>query len=104
MATIVEHLVNDEQDQIKNWANMKEWKFPRSDLFQFIAVLNRFDTILETTCQEYTLVDKNIQKVPFHQDIKQTLLAILNFSKLLFENCTNRNLYNSYEVKALYKT
>ncbi|GAA5804113.1 hypothetical protein HPULCUR_009599 [Helicostylum pulchrum] len=58
------HLVNDDQDQIKIWANMKDWNFPRGDLFQFVGVLNRFDAILETTCQEYEL-DKHIQKKPF---------------------------------------
>jgi E3 ubiquitin-protein ligase HUWE1 len=100
LATLVEHVVNDEQDQIKIWANMKDWNFPRSDLFQFIGVLNRFDSILETTCQQYELVDKNIQKKPFEMETKQTLLAILTLSKLLFENCTNRNLYNSYEVSS----
>jgi E3 ubiquitin-protein ligase HUWE1 len=98
LATIVKHLANDEQDQIKIWANLTEWKFPRNDLFHFITVLNRFDTILEAICQEYKLSDKNIQRKPFDPETKQTLLAILNLSKLLFENCTNRNLYNSYEV------
>lgn len=96
---MVEHVVHDEQDQIKMWANLKNWSFPRGDLFQFIGVLNRFDTILETTCQQYELSDKHIQKTPFDIETKDTLLVILNLSKLLFENCTNRNLYNSYEVK-----
>lgn len=98
MAAVVDHLVNDNQDQIKLWADLKDWNYPRGDLFQFVAVLNRFDAILETTCQEYQL-DKHIQKKAFTAEIKQTLLAIMNFSKLLFEHCTNRNLYNSYEVK-----
>lgn len=97
----MEHLVNDDQDQIKIWANMKEWNFPRSDLFQFITVLNRFDAILEATCQEYELKDKQIQKKPFTDETKLTLLAILHLTKLLFENCTNRNLYNSYEVSCV---
>lgn len=97
LATTVEHLVNDDQDQIKIWANMKEWNFPRSDLFQFITVLNRFDAILEATCQEYELKDKQIQKKPFTDETKLTLLAMMHLTKLLFENCTNRNLYNSYE-------
>jgi E3 ubiquitin-protein ligase HUWE1 len=77
---------------------MESWSFPRSDLFQFSAVLNRFDTILEIVCREYTL-ENSIQKQPFDGEKKQMILAILNFSKLLFENCTNRNIYNSYEVK-----
>lgn len=96
---MVEHLVSDDQNQIKIWANLSDWNFPRGDMFQFIAVLNRFDTILEAICQEYELGEKSIQRKPFSEQTKQTLLAILHLSKLLFENCTNRNLYNSYEVK-----
>ncbi|OAD05710.1 hypothetical protein MUCCIDRAFT_137701, partial [Mucor lusitanicus CBS 277.49] len=76
---------------------LKAWTFPRGDLFQFVAVLNRFDTLFETTCQAYDLKENHIQKTPFTDDTKHMLLAILQFSKILFENCTNRNIYNSYE-------
>lgn len=97
LATTVEHLLNDNQDQIKIWANMESWPFPRSDFFQFSNVLNRFDGILESVCQEYVL-ENCIQKRAFDRETKQMVLAILNFSRLLFENCTNRNIYDSYEV------
>ena len=89
--------MQDDENDIKNWI-LQAWTFPRGDLFQFVAVLNRFDTILETTCQAYDLKENHIHKTPFTDDTKQMLLAILQFSKLLFENCTNRNIYNSYEV------
>lgn len=97
LATAVEHLVQDNENDIKTWV-LSAWNFPRGDLFQFVAVLNRFDTLLEMTCQAYDLKENQIQKEPFTDETKQMLLAILNFSKILFENCTNRNIYNSYEV------
>ncbi|KAG1116143.1 hypothetical protein G6F42_013768 [Rhizopus arrhizus] len=96
LATAVEHLVQDNENDIKTWV-LSAWNFPRGDLFQFVAVLNRFDTLLEMTCQAYDLKENQIQKEPFTDETKQMLLAILNFSKILFENCTNRNIYNSYE-------
>ncbi|CAO3651292.1 unnamed protein product [Mucor fragilis] len=96
LATAVQHLTQDDESDIKAWV-LPAWTFPRGDLFQFAAVLNRFDTLLETTCQAYDLKESHIQKKPFADDTKQMLLAILQFSKLLFENCTNRNIYNSYE-------
>ncbi|OBZ91840.1 E3 ubiquitin-protein ligase ptr1 [Choanephora cucurbitarum] len=96
LATIVEHLVNDDPHQIKEYANQLDiWIYPRGDLFQFVTVLNRFDSILERVCEDYQL--KYIQRHPFDQETKEMVLAILRFSKILFENCTNRNLYNSYE-------
>ncbi|KAI8362820.1 hypothetical protein BD560DRAFT_448756 [Blakeslea trispora] len=96
LATIVDHLVNDDPHAIKEYANQLDvWIYPRGDLFQFVAVLNRFDSILERVCEDYQL--KCIQRQPFDQETQQMVLAILRFSKILFENCTNRNLYNSYE-------
>ncbi|GBC34534.2 DUF913-domain-containing protein [Rhizophagus irregularis DAOM 181602=DAOM 197198] len=75
--------------------SIKEWNYPRGDLFHWIAVLNRFDNILENICQTYKL--KKLQTVNFTEGTRSTLLSILKFSRMLLENCTNRNLYSSYE-------
>ncbi|TPX56315.1 hypothetical protein SpCBS45565_g08434 [Spizellomyces sp. 'palustris'] len=71
------------------------WPFPKTDFFHWIPVLNRFDAILEILVEEYDL--KNLQNRPFSLQHKEVLLAILRFSTHLWENCTNRSLYNSYE-------
>ncbi|KAG9291851.1 hypothetical protein G9A89_012136 [Geosiphon pyriformis] len=76
-------------------ASQQEWSYPRGDLFHWIGVLNRFDTILETTCQTYKL--KKLQTQEFTPEERSILLAVLKFSRILLENCTNRNLYSSYE-------
>nr|CAG8455076.1 13988_t:CDS:10 [Entrophospora candida] len=75
--------------------SVKEWIHPRGDLFHWIGVLNRFDTILENICLNNKL--KKLQTANFSEPSRSILLAILKFSRLLLENCTNRNLYSSYE-------
>lgn len=73
-----------------------EWKYARGDLFHWVTVLNRFDGILERICKEYVL--KSVQIVVFVPKTKELLLAILRFSTLLLDNCSNRNIYNSCNV------
>ncbi|KAF9918729.1 hypothetical protein BX616_006259 [Lobosporangium transversale] len=72
-----------------------EWTWPRGDLFHWVGVLNRFDEILETLCKRYDM-KKPQSKVMTPGDWRLTI-AMLTFSRLLLENCTNRNLYASYE-------
>ncbi|CAG8511149.1 8932_t:CDS:10, partial [Scutellospora calospora] len=72
-----------------------DWSYPRGDLFHWIGVLNRFDTMLENICKNYNL--KKLQTSKFSEGVRIVLVAILKFSRVLLENCTNRNLYSSYE-------
>ncbi|KAI8600747.1 hypothetical protein EDD21DRAFT_306070, partial [Dissophora ornata] len=72
-----------------------EWIWPRGDLFHWVAVLNRFDEILDSLCKVYDL--KKAQPKEFSEENRHLTLAILGFSRMLLENCTNRNLYASYE-------
>ncbi|KAF0392672.1 E3 ubiquitin-protein ligase HUWE1 [Gigaspora margarita] len=72
-----------------------DWSYPRGDLFHWIGVLNRFDTMLENICKNYNL--KKLQTSKFSEGVRVVLMAILKFSRVLLENCTNRNLYSSYE-------
>ncbi|CAG8444226.1 3604_t:CDS:10 [Ambispora leptoticha] len=93
---IIQLLTDCQDEEIPNVvASIREWSYPRGDLFHWIGVLNRFDTILENICQKYKL--KKLQSSPFTTVEQSILLAILKFSRLLLENCTNRNLYSSYE-------
>ncbi|KIW06428.1 hypothetical protein, variant [Verruconis gallopava] len=97
------------------------WPFPRGDLYHWITVLNRFDTILERFNNCYGL-NKGPQRVPFGtgsvieeartqektssnaaneqaesiEDIDVELVkSILRFTILLLSNCGNRSLYAS---------
>ncbi|CAI6265665.1 unnamed protein product [Periconia digitata] len=102
----------------------KLWAFPRGDTYHWIPVLNRFDRILELFTQEYGLVE-GPQSQPFERRLllkgdaeegsaaepatneildklhvsedgdRHLIEQILNFTRLLLENCGNRSLYSS---------
>jgi len=102
----------------------KLWPFPRGDTYHWIPVLNRFDRILELFNQEYGLLD-GPQTRPFQRHLllkgdaeegqppepatvdvldklhvsddgdRELIEQILNFTRLLLENCGNRSLYSS---------
>ncbi|KAI8602492.1 hypothetical protein EDD21DRAFT_320345 [Dissophora ornata] len=72
-----------------------EWTWPRGDLFHWVGVLNRFDEILDNICKSHDM--KKPQPKEFTPEERRLVLAILSFSRLLLESCTNRNLYASYE-------
>ena len=90
----IEDAADDELASILD--SISEWCWPRGDLHYWSATLNRFDGILEETCKDYEL--SQLQFNDFTPSRKRLLLAILRFSRLLLENCTNRKLYASYEV------
>ncbi|KAF9024773.1 hypothetical protein BGZ52_010345, partial [Haplosporangium bisporale] len=72
-----------------------EWVWPRGDLFHWVGVLNRFDDILDSLCKSHEM--KTSRPKPFSPENQKLVYAILSFSRLLLESCTNRNLYASYE-------
>ncbi|KAF9951518.1 hypothetical protein BGZ72_006995 [Mortierella alpina] len=84
-----------EADIIVHVEATPDWIYPRGDLFHWVAVLNRFDDLLDNLCKSHDM--KKPQPRPFSAQDKRLTLAILDFSRLLLESCTNRNLYASYE-------
>ncbi|KAJ1669595.1 E3 ubiquitin-protein ligase tom1, partial [Coemansia sp. RSA 25] len=72
-----------------------DWPFVRGDMYHWIGVLNRFDDILAKVCDEYGLA--GFQTNAFDRDTQRMVVAILDFTRLLLENCINRNLYSSVE-------
>ncbi|KAF7117728.1 hypothetical protein CNMCM5793_006884 [Aspergillus hiratsukae] len=102
------------------------WPFPRGDLYHWINVLNRFDDILASVIEKYSL-NAGPQTKPFGRYVlidaytsdsqsssedadsklnalgygpegdRELVEAILDFSRLLLEKCGNRSLYNSSE-------
>ncbi|KAL5323806.1 hypothetical protein ACEPPN_008348 [Leptodophora sp. 'Broadleaf-Isolate-01'] len=97
------------------------WPFPRGDLYHWIPLLNRFDDILDMFCSEYKLEDPQTRDFtcnvlqsglgqkdeapPTRQDLeglgfsvdgdRELVESLLNFSKLLLQNCGNRSVYAS---------
>ncbi|KAG8879106.1 hypothetical protein FRB97_002021 [Tulasnella sp. 331] len=76
-------------------ATVPEWRWPRSDLGNWVKVLNKFDLVLRDVIRDYD-VDK-LQLNPFTPQTKATVLEILRFEKMLLENSTGRKLYASYD-------
>ncbi|KAK6535563.1 hypothetical protein TWF694_002017 [Orbilia ellipsospora] len=70
------------------------WPFPRGDLYHWIALLNRFDEVLEELVSKYNL-KAGPQLIPFEPEDEIILISILDFSRLLIEECGNRSLYAS---------
>ncbi|RFU28218.1 hypothetical protein B7463_g8120, partial [Scytalidium lignicola] len=97
------------------------WPFPRGDLYHWVPLLNRFDEILERFCKLYKLdqgpqtrdfrrellaseaeakdgqaVEQHAGLLPFGEDGDRELVeTILDFSRMLLENCGNRSIYAS---------
>lgn len=94
---MIKRLETKPQEEIPSIVReLHTWSYARGDLFHWVAVLDRFDVILESICIEYKLTE--VQTVPFKDQTKQLILSIVDLSRILFENCTNRNIFNSYEV------
>ncbi|KAJ6260137.1 E3 ubiquitin-protein ligase [Drechslerella dactyloides] len=70
------------------------WPFPRGDLYHWIALLNRFDEVLEELIAKYNL-KAGPQLIPFEPEDETILISVLDFSRLLIEECGNRSLYAS---------
>ncbi|KAG8936847.1 hypothetical protein FRC02_010709 [Tulasnella sp. 418] len=72
-----------------------EWRWPRSDLGNWIKVLNKFDVILQDIIAEYDI--DSLQLKELTSSAKSTVLEVLRFERMLLENSTSRKLYSSYD-------
>lgn len=104
-----------EQELIATAANLNsnEWPYPKSDFSEWVGVLNRFDSILETCVKVWDLKNLLLSKpsqtssspttcADASSEMKPLVLSVLKITKLLWENCTTRNLYSSFEVSKQY--
>ena len=78
-------------------SHLSTWDHPRGDLYNWIPVLDRFDAILEKINMESGCA-VGAQMKEFDVTSRTLLIAILRATRLLIENCTNRSIYNSYDV------
>lgn len=77
--------------------SFNKWTFPKGDLFQWVDVLNKLDSVLENTCKKYEL--RTTQILPFEDEDKHLLVSIIKFSTFLLDHCANRSLYASGNVR-----
>ena len=75
---------------------LNHWRYPRSDLNVWAAVLDRFDAALAEITDEYEL--SKLQMKAFTPETKELVMEILRVERMLLENCTNRKLFSSYDV------
>ncbi|KAL2147000.1 hypothetical protein VTI28DRAFT_1296 [Corynascus sepedonium] len=101
------------------------WPFPRGDLYHWIPLLNRFDSILEAFCATYKLRDgfqmrdfgcdlllnqgapvEYADEQPYNKERlvqlgykedgdRQLIVSILTFTRVLLQHCGNRSIYAS---------
>lgn len=101
------------------------WPFPRGDLFHWIPLLNRFDSVLEAFCSTYALNDgpqsrdltcelllkgddtngdrkavggdmKKLELLGYGSDgDRHVVVRVLSFTQMLLEHCGNRSIYAS---------
>ncbi|CCG81978.1 E3 ubiquitin-protein ligase ptr1 [Taphrina deformans PYCC 5710] len=90
-------LAASEQDLPLVLQNFNTWTFPKGDLFQWIDVLNKCDSLLDSVCSRYHLRD-NLQQIPFTLPDRKLLISILRFSSFLLDHCANRSLYASGNI------
>lgn len=81
------------QELIQSWPVIEE----KTDLFHWTDLLNRFDEQLESVLSRHIPVGK-LQTAPFSEEDRKLVLGILEFSRILLETCSSRNIYNSYDV------
>ena len=79
------------------------WPFPRGDLYHWIPALNKFDEVYDTLVKKYKLKD-GPQIIYFEGGDEILLLAVINFSRMLVEECGNRSIYASSSVSMPYPT
>lgn len=100
VATLIAELLATSTDDLPKFLGpITTWRWPRSDLNAWIKVLNKLDTVLEDLIREYDI--DSLQVKPFTQHVKDIILEILKFERLLLENSTNRKMFNSYDVRVL---
>lgn len=90
----VESFAQKLKELIGAWPIVEE----KTDLFHWCDLLNRFDEQLETILSRCIPVGKlEISEMTAVE--REIVLAILEFSRVLLDSCSSRNIYNSYDVR-----
>lgn len=76
---------------------LAKWPFPKSDLFHWTTLLDRFDETLARVIEAHWEEGTRLQKDLMTEVERRLTTAILQFTRLLLENCSSRNIYCSYD-------
>ena len=101
--TNVDNIINYEAFTIKLGELLQAWPIveEKTDLFHWSELLNRFDLQLEEILNR-CIPEGKLQSAPLRGEEKDLILLILEFSRILLETCSSRNIYHSYDVKLLF--
>ncbi|XP_022080949.1 E3 ubiquitin-protein ligase HUWE1-like [Acanthaster planci] len=79
-------------------AHINTWNHGKCELFHWVDVLDRFDSVLEDGCRTTPDCPWHLAlDLPGHAPLKQLVHSVLNFTALLIEHSFSRHLYNSIE-------
>lgn len=81
------------RELLQSWPIVEE----KTDLFHWSELLNRFDVQLEEILNRCIPTGK-LQSEKLRENEKELILTILEFSRILLETCSSRNIYHSYDV------
>lgn len=95
---LIEEICSVDQNKLahKLQENMR-WEKPSGDLLHWIRVLNLFDDIFEKHIAKYGLDQDHPKLRIMSSEDAELLVACLQFSGMLLDHCTNRNIYLSLE-------
>ncbi|CAJ0931067.1 unnamed protein product, partial [Mesorhabditis belari] len=85
---------SSEEEFIKKLTSMNEWSsvVGKTEMIRWVEVLDRMDSILERAT---TLDENNRYLVDVDMTLKNSVMVILKFTSLLFENTSTRSVYAS---------
>lgn len=96
---LVSSIVNSKTPLFEVLQQYPETSFLKCDLYHYVELLNLFDSEMEQIIKNYIITNdaQSPQVLQFELMDKNLLILILKISRQLWENCTNRNIYNSYD-------
>lgn len=84
---------NDELPKILN-SNLV-WDTSKGTLLNWVEVLNKFDTILESVVKKYNLDNEDSKPTELESKDTELVVSILDFTHMLLDNSTNKSIYSS---------
>lgn len=76
------------------------YTYTRTDLHNYIPLLDKFDAILERIIEEYK-IDFGQGKA-FTDTDEELILEILRVERLILDNSTSRRIFASYDVRSAF--
>ena len=97
-AEIIKNINELPQQEIASYLSnfFPDWPLSKTDLFHWVAPLNRLDAILQSILKSYEIIT-TLQSGPFNPNDKYLILSIIQFFKILLEHCANKSLFSSYD-------